>query len=290
MVELEQLRYVRLKPNDIAHAADFAVRVLGLEPIDRTPDVATFRSDHRDHTLAFEKDRHSVQAVGLEVRYSSDLDASQNALSRLGLSAGRGSADDCVLRKVKDMVWFTDFSGNRIELVVRPLNTGWRYFPSRDAGIRGLSDVLIRSTNIEKDLSIWTGVFGAEVRDWAGDAAYLGFDDAHHRIALFPADRPGILAVEYSVEDVNLLMRNHYVLRDLQVPVVHGPGRRPASDQLFLTFAGPADVLFSFVAEGASIGPAHRARQFPAGPEGLCGWGSDCRVKEFNAVSNGRSM
>jgi len=288
MVDLEQLRYVRLKPDNLAQAADFAVRVLGLEPIDRTPDMATFRSDYRDYTLAFDMNDPGGPAVGLEVRTSSDLDAAQDALKQLGLPTGRGSAGDCARRKVKDMIWFADFSGNRFELVVRPLNTGWRYFPSRDAGIRGLSDVLVRSTDIEKDLSVWTRVFGAQVRDWAGDAAYLGFDDAHHRIALFPASHPGILAVEYAVEDVNLLMRNHYVLRDLQVPVVHGPGRRPASDQLFLTFSGPADVLFSFVSEGAIIGPAHRPRQFPAGPEGLCGWGSECRVKEFDAPPNSR--
>jgi 2,3-dihydroxy-p-cumate/2,3-dihydroxybenzoate 3,4-dioxygenase len=285
MVELEQLRYVRLRSEDVAQAADFASRVLGLQPIDRTPSLATFRSDDRDYTLSFGADSRLVQAVGLEVRYSSDLDAAQEALGKLGLSTGRGRADDCALRKVKDMLWFTDFSGNRFELVVRPLNTGWRYFPSRDAGVRGLADVLVRSTSVEKDISVWTGVFGAKVRDWAGDAAYLGFDGAHHRIALFPADRPGVLAVEYAVEDVNLLMRNQYALRDLQVPIVHGPGRRPASDQLFLTFAGPGDVLFSFVAEGMAMTPTHRARQFPAGPEGLCGWGSDCRVKEFNALS-----
>ena len=288
MVELEQLRFVRLKPADIAQAADFATRVLGLEPIDRTPDTATFRSDYRDYTLAFTQD--PVQAVGLEVRYVSDLDAAQKALGDLGLKTGRGSASDCASRKAKDMVWFTDFSGNRFELVVRPLNSGWRYFPSRDAGIRGLADVIVRSTNVEKDLSIWAAVFSnAKVRDWAGEAAYVGFDGAHHRLAFFPANRPGILAVEYAVEDLNLLMRNHYVLRDLQVPVVHGPGRRPASEQLFITFAGPADTLFSFVAEGATMTAEHRPRQFPAGPEGLCGWGSDCRVKEFEAKdSNGR--
>ena len=108
-----------------------------------------------------------------------------------------------------------------------------------------------------------------KVSDWAGDAAYLRFDDAHHRIVLFPAGGPAFSAVEYAVEDVNLLMRNHYVLRDLQVPVVHGPGRRPASDQLFLTFAGPADVLFSFVAEGAVVeAEAHRAAAVSRRPRG----------------------
>jgi 2,3-dihydroxy-p-cumate/2,3-dihydroxybenzoate 3,4-dioxygenase len=290
LVVLEQLRYVRLVANDLARAADFAQRVLGLEPIDRTQGLATFRSDFRDYTLAFATGAAAVQSVGLEVRYSNDLDAALEGLRRLGLSTDRGTAEDCASRKVKDMIWFKDFSGNRIELVVRPLNSGWRYFPSRDAGIRGLADVIVRSADIEKDLSIWSGVLGARVSDWAGDAAYLRFDDAHHRIVLFPATRPGILSVEYAVEDVNLLMRNFYVLRDLQVPVLHGPGRRPASDQLFLTFAGPADVHFSFVAEGAVVdAERHRPRQFPAGAAGLCGWGSECKIGEFNDAPNGRS-
>jgi 2,3-dihydroxy-p-cumate/2,3-dihydroxybenzoate 3,4-dioxygenase len=290
MVALEQLRYARLVASDLNQAADFAQRVLGLEPIDRSPELATFRSDFRDYTLAFMTGEHAVQSVGLEVRYSSDLDAALEKLRQLGLSAGRGSAEDCALRKVKDMVWFADFSGNRIELVVRPLNSGWRYFPSRDAGIRGLADVMLRSLDVEKDLSIWTGILGAQVSDWAGDAAYLRFDDAHHRIVLFPAARPGILSIEYAVENVDLLMRNSYVLRDLQVAVLHGPGRRPASEQLFLTFAGPSDVLFGFVAEGAAVeGQGRRPRQFPAGPAGLCSWGSECKISELNEASNGRS-
>jgi 2,3-dihydroxy-p-cumate/2,3-dihydroxybenzoate 3,4-dioxygenase len=290
MVVLEQLRYVRLVANDLGRAADFAQRTLGLEPIDRTHELATFRSDARDHTLVFATGDHAVQSIGLEVRYSTDLDAAVEGLRRLGISAGRGSAQDCALRKVKDMVWFADFSGNRIELVVRPLNSGWRYFPSRDAGIRGLADVIMRCVDVDKDLSIWCGILGAQVSDWVGDAAYLRFDDAHHRIVLFPAKGPGILCVEYTVEDIDLLMRNYYALRDLQVAVLHGPGRRPASEQLFLTFAGPCDVLFGLVAEGAAVeAERRRPRQFPAGPAGLCSWGSECKIGEFNDASGGRS-
>jgi 2,3-dihydroxy-p-cumate/2,3-dihydroxybenzoate 3,4-dioxygenase len=290
MVELEQLRYVRIGVDDIGHAANFATRVLGLEPIDRSQQIATFRSDFRDHTLAFTAANGGTQTVGLEVRYPQDLDAAVDALGKLGLPAGRGSADDCALRKVKDMAWFTDFSGNRFELVVRPLNSGWRYFPTRDAGIRGLADVIIRSVAIEKDLAVWTGVLGARVSDWAGEACYLRFDDAHHRIFLVPAARPGVLAVEYAVENVDLLMRNSYALRDLQIAIVHGPGRRPASGQLFLTFRGPGDVLFSFVAEGITVDAAqHRPRQFPSGPSGLCNWGSECRIGDFLDAADGRN-
>lgn len=280
---LEQLRYVRLPAEDLQRTADFAQRVVGIEPVERTEHMATFRSDFRDYTLAFETGADAVQSIGLEVRNADQLATALDGLLRLGLSAGRGSTTDCALRKVNEMIWFTDFSGNRFELVVRPMNSGWRFFPSRDAGVVGLADVIVRSVDIEKDLSIWTGPLGTHVADWAGDAAYLRFDGAHHRIALFPAERPGILAVEYGVENVDLLMRNYYVLQRLQVPILHGPGRRPASEQLFLTFAGPTGVHFSFTAEGRATGAENRRpRQFPAGPTGLCGWGSECKIEEFN--------
>jgi 2,3-dihydroxy-p-cumate/2,3-dihydroxybenzoate 3,4-dioxygenase len=255
-----------------------------LEPVDRTASLATFRSDDRDYTLAFLADDPAIQAVGFEVREPKTLDVALDALRARGLRVGRGTAEECKLRKVRDLVWFYDHSGNRIELVVRPLNSGWRYFPSRDAGIMGFDGVMLRSTAVAKDEELWTEVLGARVSDWAGSAPYLRIDAAHHRLALFPADRAGVLAVEYAVENVNLMMRNYYVLQNSQVAVMHGPGRRPTSEQLFLTFNGPDGVLYSFVAEGqpADGGLERRPRQFPAGPEGLCSWGSENKIKEFN--------
>ena len=284
MIAIEQLRYVLLGTNDLAGAAEFAQRVLGLEPIDRTAARARFRSDSRDYTLAFTADEPGVQAVGFEVRDVKTLDSALEALRARGLRAERGTAEECGSRKVKHLLWFYDHSGNRIELVVRPLNSGWRYFPSRDAGIIGLDGVMLRSTAIEKDEALWTEVLGARVSDWAGDAPYLKIDDAHHRLALFPASKAGILAVEYAVESVNLMMRNYYVLQNTQVSIVHGPGRRPASEQLFLTFVGPDGVLYGFVAEGADGETMRRPRQFPAGPEGFCSWGSENKIEEFNAT------
>ena len=269
-----------------SRAAEFAQRTLGLEPVDRTASHATFRSDGRNHTLAFLADDPALQAVGFEVREPKTLDVALDALRARGLRVGRGTAEECKLRKVWDLVWFHDHSGNRIELVVRPLNSGWRYFASRDAGIMGFDGVMLRSTAIAKDEELWTEVLGARVSDWAGSAPYLRIDAAHHRLALFPADRAGVLAVEYAVENVNLMMRNYYVLQNTQVAIMHGPGRRPTSEQLFLTFAGPDGVLYSFVAEGqpADGGLERRPRQFPAGPEGLCSWGSENKVKEFNTT------
>jgi 2,3-dihydroxy-p-cumate/2,3-dihydroxybenzoate 3,4-dioxygenase len=194
-----------------------------------------------------------------------------------------GTADEAARRKVRDFIAFDDASGNRIELVVRPLNSGWRYFPSRDVGMKGLEAVALRSKTNGADEALWTEVFNGDARDWVGDAAYVGFDSAHHRLALHPSRKSGVLAVEFAVEDVDLLMQNMYFLRSAQVKCVDGPGRRPTSGQLFMTFVGPDGVLFSFVAEGDSVtaGTGRRPRQFPRARGSFCNWGSESEVPEF---------
>jgi 2,3-dihydroxy-p-cumate/2,3-dihydroxybenzoate 3,4-dioxygenase len=98
-----------------------------------------------------------------------------------------------------------------------------------------------------------------------------------------PAEQPGILAVEFAVESLDQLMQNWYFLGNSQVKIAHGPGRRPTSDQLFVTFHGPDDVLYSFVAEGSQIADrhAHRSRQFVKAPLSFCCWGSESQIVEF---------
>jgi len=186
------------------------------------------------------------------------------------------------------MASFRDRSGNLFELVVRPETSGWRYFPARDAGVTGLAAVALRTTANGADEALWTTLFNGRVSDWVGDAAFIRFDDAHHRLALHPSARAGVLAIEYAVEGLNQVMQASYFLQTAQVKIVHGPGRRPSSDQIFLTFAGPDDMLFSYVAEGARIADesAHRPRQFPRKRESFCAWGSESTVPEFAVSEN----
>lgn len=284
-VEIEQLRYVRLGTRNLPAAIDFAQHILGLQLIDKTDEQATFRSDFRDHTLVYETGDPSQQAVGLELRSQAALDRAVAALAANGIAATAGDAAALKRRKAKAMASFRDRSGNAFELVVRPETSGWRYFPARDAGVTGLEAVALRSTAGGADETLWTTLFNGRVSDWVGDAAFIRFDGAHHRLALYPSDRAGVLAVEYGVEGLNQIMQAMYFLQSAQVKIVHGPGRRPSSNQLFLTFAGPDGMLFSYVAEGARIADdnSHRPRQFARKRDSFCAWGSESTVPEFAA-------
>src|ERR1051326_3747664 len=93
--------------------------------------------------------------------------------------------------------------------------------------------------------------------------------------------------IESPVNGLNQVMQAQYFLQSAQVKIVHGPGRRPTSDQIFLTFAGPDDMLFSYVAEGTGItGEAPRPRQFARKRESFCAWGSESTVPELAASEN----
>jgi 2,3-dihydroxy-p-cumate/2,3-dihydroxybenzoate 3,4-dioxygenase len=285
VIAIEQLRYVRLGTRNLAAAIDFAQRILGLQLIEKTDTQAAFRSDFRDHTLVYETGDPSQQAIGLEVRTQAALDAAIAALAANGIQAAIAEAPALERRRARVMASFQDRSGNTFELVVRPQTSGWRYFPARDAGIAGLEAVAVRTTANGADEALWTTLFNGRVSDWVGDAAFIRFDAAHHRLALHPSDRAGVLAIEYAVEGITQLMQSMYFLQSAQVKIVHGPGRRPTSGQMFLTFAGPDDMLFSYVAEGTRIADeaCHRPRQFARKRRSFCSWGSISTVPEFAA-------
>ena len=283
MIAIEQLRYVRLGTRDLPGAIDFAGRMLGLQLVDRTDQAAYFRSDMRDHTLVFFLGEPDERSVGFEIRSPAQLEAAIAELSRHGIETVVGSEQECAVRKARALASFRDPGGNMIELVVRPLHSGWRYFPARDAGVVGLTGVALRSQNVPACEALWTTLFNGRVSDWVGTAAFLRFDQAHHRLAYYSSAGHGTLAVEFAVENVDLLMQNNYFLKSAQVRIVHGPGRRPTSNQMFLTFAGPDETLFSFVTQGDDIADeaSHRPRQFPRTHSSFCAWGCESDVAEF---------
>jgi 2,3-dihydroxy-p-cumate/2,3-dihydroxybenzoate 3,4-dioxygenase len=283
MIKIDQLRYVRLGTRDLPAAADFAERMLGLQLIDRTDQAAFFRSDMRDHTLVFFPGDPTERAVGFEVHSRAQFEAAIAELSQHGIETAIGTEQECAARRVRALASIRDPGGNTIELVLRPLHSGWRYFPARDAGVVGLKSVALRSQDVPACEALWTTLFNGRVSDWVGDVAFLRLDQAHHRLAYYPSAGRGILAVEFGVENVDLLMQNNYFLRSAQVKIVHGPGRRPTSNQIFLTFAGPDETLFSFVTEGDDITDeaTHPPRQFPRNGSSFCAWGSESDVPEF---------
>lgn len=291
MANFEKLRYVRLAVTDPAAASDFATRVIGLEQVDAPEGLAMFRSDSRDHTLVVQDRAGSdakdsaPQILALELRDPDALAALVARLETAGYAVHPGTDADCADRRCHQLAWFRIRDGVRIDLVIRPQDSGWRYHGTRDAGITEFFGIAFASTDIAADTELWTTILGGKVADYVGDAVYIAIDDEHHRIALHPSDRDAILEMQFRVEGLHQLMQNKYVMESMQVPVVHGPGRRATSEQLFLSYRGPDGMLFGLVSEGIQrdFNDFHLPRQFPRTASSFCTWGSESTVAEYSA-------
>jgi len=285
MIDLLDIRYVRLGTRDLAAADHFARDVIGLELARVDAGARYYRSDDREHTLVYFEGDPKDHTVGFELRHPGALQAAAAELSNRGLAVRAGQADALEQRQVRGLVSFTDLTGNRIELVERPLHSGRRYFASRDAGITGFSHVGLCSTDAARDEAFWCDVLGARVSDRIGDAALLRIDPVHHKVALFPTTRAGVQHINHQVAGIDDVMRAWYQLRERGVKIVFGPGRHPTSGAVFLYFEGPDGMVFEYSTGVRHIAPqdeaSHRPRQFPSVPSSFCMWGALPDIPEF---------
>ena len=276
--------YVRLAVSEPNASARFVSDIFGLQRVaDRDGEIA-FRSDSRFRTVSLGSNPADDTSVGIEVWNENALEQIGERLRALGFTAKQADAGECQRRYVQSALLTKDASGNRIDLVVRPTQSGRRYFPTRDAGIVAFHGVGIRTTDSARDLAFWKAL-GAEVSDWVGDIAYLRIDGMHHRVALYPSKRNGLLYAAFEVEALDQVMQNSYFMQESQIKIVQGPGRQAASRQIFLHVEGPDGLIFSYVNGMAELGEKPRlARQFPLTAGSLCDWGSESKdVPELSA-------
>ena len=285
MINLHDIRYVRLGTADVESAVDYATQILGLEVARREGKAVYFKSDSRDHTLCYFEGDPTDHTSAFEVDTSEELDSAAAQLEARGYKVRRGTAQEAEQRYVREFINFRDPSGNSIDLVYEPHHSGRRYFPTRDAGITGFSHIGLRTQDARRDEVFWTTLLSAKVSDRIGDAPLLRIDEVHHKIALFPSNRPGVQHINHQVESIDDIMRAYYILVEKGVPIRFGPGRHPTSGAMFLYFAGPDDMIYEYSTGVRLITEedekTYRPRAFPAIPSSFCMWGSKPDIPEF---------
>jgi len=287
MINLHDIRYVRLGTADLEQARFYATKILGLELAREANGALYFRSDSRDHTLCYYEGDPNEATAAFEVTTPQGMDHAAQVLEDNGYAVRHGTGEDIELRAVKDLIQFRDPSGNRIELVLGPHHSGVRHFPSRDAGSTGFSHIGLRTTDAKRDEAFWTTLCNAKVSDRIGDAALLRIDEVHHKIALFPSRHAGIQHINHQVESVDDIMRAWYFLRERGVKILFGPGRHPTSGAMFLYFEGPDGMTYEYSSGVRHISAEeennYHPRQFPAVPTSYCMWGSKPDIAEFKS-------
>ena len=288
VIALHDIRYVRIGTQDMDHAVDFAIRVLGLELAARESHAAYLRSDERDHTLVYLDAPAHDHTVGFELQSLAELDQAAGELETAGFPVHIGTAAESDQRRVKAFVSFREPSGATVDLVAQPWHSGRPYIASRPVDITGFSHVGLYTTSPARDQAFWTGTCNAKVSDWIGDAPLLRIDEVHHKIALFPSTRHGVQHINHQVASFDDIMRSYYFLREQGVHIRFGPGRHPTSGAMFLYFEGPDGMTYEY-STGVRLIPEdsdYRPRQFPFRPSSFCSWGSKPDIPEFKNLTD----
>jgi 2,3-dihydroxy-p-cumate/2,3-dihydroxybenzoate 3,4-dioxygenase len=285
MINLWDIRYVRLGTRDLTSASRYARQVVGLESMRQAGGAEYFRSDGRDHTLVYFEGDPADHTVGFELRNAAELEAAATLLDRSDVKVRAGTAEECEQRRVKSFINFKDPTGNSIDLVVQPHHSGRDYWPPHNTGITGFSHIGLCSSDPVRDEQFWTGVLGARVSDRIGPSPLLRIDEVHHKIALFPSRKPGVQHVNHQVDSINDLMKAWYRLQAAGVRIVFGPGRHPTSGACFLYFEGPDGMVYEYstgvrhITAEQEVG--YQPRQFPMDTTSFCMWGSKPDIPEF---------
>ncbi|WP_227747166.1 VOC family protein [Paraburkholderia franconis] len=96
MINLHQLRYVRLGTRDIDAAAKYASDILGLQLVRREGGWAYLRSDERDHTLVYFEGDPTHHTIAFDVVANEMLEHAGTLLEQNGFRVHVGSRDGCV--------------------------------------------------------------------------------------------------------------------------------------------------------------------------------------------------
>jgi catechol 2,3-dioxygenase-like lactoylglutathione lyase family enzyme len=147
-----------------------------------------------------------------------------------------------------DTLWFSDPDGNQIEILVPSDDFSSPSFaPVRNGrrGVRPLSlqHIALQTAHLEAMVDFYTEALGFDISDWLlRECVWLRCNSDHRTIIFTQGDKQGIDHIGYAISDsAELLHWGDYLSRH-QTPVLWGPGRHGAGNDLFLRFADPDGI------------------------------------------------
>ena len=123
MIDLHDIRYLRIGTPNLENAIDYCTRIVGLQLVAREGKAAYFRSDKpkvrgdtRDHTLVYFEGDPSDHVAAFDILDRDALDNVAAEIEAAGHPVHWGTTEECELRRVKNFIAFKDPTGNKLEL------------------------------------------------------------------------------------------------------------------------------------------------------------------------------
>ena len=275
-VKVKRLAHIGLWTADVAAQARFYRQVLGFDlrntmnnPSDQDADLEnaniflSLGDEH--HSAALFSDTRPIVGNGRNpfqrsrlhhLAFEVDTDAELAALAaRLNLAGIELSMEERDGNpEAGDTLWFNDPDGNRVEISVTP-DDSLALFPAptgaRRARLRphGLQHLGLQTPHLEMMVEFYTEALGFDISDWLlRECVWLRCNTDHHTLMLIQG-KMDVDHVGYSIFDGPELLAWADHFSRYQVPVLWGPGRHGAGNDLFLRVADAEGIHIELSAE-----------------------------------------
>lgn len=266
-VKVNRLAHVGVWSEDVATQARFYRQVMGFD-VRAVTDSSSGRAmmveeanaflalGDEHHSLALFEDvrpgsgngRRPMQRTRLHhLAFEVDTDAELAALAArlqmanvtLSLEPRDGNPD------MGDTLWFSDPDGNRVEISVTPdslqlytATTG----QGRGRRPTGLQHIALQTARLETMVEFYTEALGFDISDWLlRECVWLRCNSDHHTLILMQGNQD-IDHIGFALPDGATLLAWADHLSRHRTPLLWGPGRHGAGNDLFLRFADPERI------------------------------------------------
>jgi catechol-2,3-dioxygenase len=277
-VKVQQLARVGLWSADVAAQARFYCRMLGLDLRATSEVMASQGSEgaetnmflglgeeqyclglYHDTRVTTSSGRHAARYsllhhLTFEVDTAAELAALAARLKLCDVDFTFGTSDDAF--DMNDSLWFKDPDGNSVEIAVAPEDhllspatapspRGRRTVPQP----HGLQHVALHTPRLDTMVEFYAEALGFDTSDWLlRERAWLRCNYHHHTLQFIQGE-PGIDHVGYHIAGGTELLHWADYLGTHNVPILWGPGRHGAGNDLFLRFADPEGIHIELSAD-----------------------------------------
>lgn len=206
-MDVAALSYVVIDAVNPAEWASFGTNLMGLSAHPATDGMALRMDDRAGRLFIQQADGNRFAACGWEIRSEAEFAKALSLLKARDIPFHRATPDECALRHVFDMVWFSDPDGNRHELALGYV-TAFDVFQS-PAGVSGfvtgdlgLGHAVLPAPQIAATRAFLADILGLGLSDilihrplgTGGPAQRIDFlhcaNGRHHSLALFEGEVP----------------------------------------------------------------------------------------------------
>lgn len=257
--------YATLRSDMIDDWAEYGVKFLGLQLVERTRSALRFRMDDRKQRIVVSSDEAAENIFGWEVEDTAALDALAGRLEVARIAVERVSPALVSLRGVREAIRFADPAGNRLEAFHGAEIADAPFVPGRPisgfrTGALGMGHVVLHVKSVGDLRWFYQDVLGFRLTDYflkPFQAYFFHLNPRHHSLAMIETGRSGIhhIMMElYNLDDVG----QAYDLACADPPSRIGTTLGRHTNDLVTSFYArtPNDFMVEYGWGGRSIDPA----------------------------------